>query len=434
VANYRSKSRRRTPWRESLPTITPRGVGIAVVGLAFAFVSTSHSLAQIFERPVLELGPIGQHSNGKLASIAKGARSVDDVRRPADAMRRARETMRFAPMNAAAPRTAGMVFSKAGKKREAERAMLAAVRLTRRDGTAQLWLANAAIARRDLPQVLHRYDLIMRTHPAASPPMYDTLARTLADPVMRKEMKRFVSLDTPWFESFASSAAASPANAKSLARLFLQTPKLPDSAPMRNVYAAVMGQLGAERQYALVEGLYPRLPGAQRGALGKVELPSDEGTEYPPVAWARVTDGSYGAAIVGGGKDRLMELYVSSGAGGVAARKLLVLRPGAYNLHWRAVDGPGEVDAEVRAIVSCADAKGAESVIAEKLIRSPIDRGGEEPDPVSGDLAFTVPAANCPAVLLDLRVGSGASREEARWLFDRLSLAPLKKAAIAETR
>lgn len=411
-----------------MPPVTPRIIAVLVVAAGVAFISGSHSVAQILQRPTVGLGPIGQHSNGLLAEVIRKMPKPDKIGNPAAAMRSIHRTMTFAPLNAGAPRMAGLVLNQAGKTKAAHDAMAAAVKLTRRDGTAQFWLANEAIAQRDLPQVLYRFDLIMRTHPAASPPMYETLARTLVDPIMRKEMQRFVSLKTPWLESFSSAAAAKPVNAEPLARLFLASKTVPDSPAMRNVYAAVLSQLGADRKYGLIQSLYPRLPGASEKALKNIELPSDDATEYPPVSWARASDGSFGSAIVGRGADRLMELYVSSGAGGVAARKFLILNPGNYSFRWRSIEGPTDQDAQARALISCA-AKGTETIIAESDIKPALDRGGSEPDPVSGELRFTVPSTNCAAILVDFRVGSGNGREEARWLFDRLSLVPVAKAA-----
>lgn len=399
-------------------------LGIAV---ALAFLSTSHSLAQIQERKVLALAPLGQHVNG-LLPVQRRDRPTANMT-PAAARARAGAIGQLAPLSPAGPRIVGSALATNGRKLDAKKAMEAAVRLSRREGTAQLWLADEAISRGDLPQVLARYDVIMRTHPAASPQLYAALARTLVDPTMRREMTRFVSTDTPWFEGFAVAAAGTAANAEPLAKLFMASPALPDTMPMRNVYRAVLEQLGATRKYALVVSLYDRLPGAQPGRLRTVELPRDDQTQYPPVDWALVSEGGLGAAIVGKGADRLLETYVSTGAGGIAARRILLLRPGAYALRWRVIDGPDGVDAEARAIISCTDTSGTEKILADTVIEPPLQRADVDPDPVSGQLRFQVPGANCPVVLASIRVGSGSTRDEASWLFDRLSLARMAPAA-----
>jgi hypothetical protein len=407
--------------------LRPMVVLTLIAAVALAFLSASHSLAQIQERKVLALAPLGQHVGGLLPRPGKDRRAA--LMSPAKARATASAIAQLAPLSPAGPRIVGSALASSGRDRDAKKAMEAAVRLSRREGTAQLWLADEAISRGDLPQVLSRYDVIMRTHPAASPQLYAALARTLVDPTMRREMTRFVSKDTPWFEGFAVAAAGTAANAEPLAKLFMASPTLPDTVPMRTVYRAVLEQLGATRKYALVASLYDRLPGAQPGRLRTVELPRDDQTQYPPVDWALVSEGGLGAAIVGKGADRLLETYVSTGAGGVAARRILLLRPGSYALRWRVIDGPDGVDAEARAIISCTDASGAEKILADSVIEPPLQRADGDPDPVSGQLRFNVPAAQCPVVLASIRVGSGSTRDEASWLFDRLSLARLAPAS-----
>lgn len=394
-----------------------------VAASALAFLSGSHSLAQIQERKILTIAPIGQHVQGILPRRRDG-RALASLA-PAAARAKAEAIAILAPLSPAGPRIVGNALAAAGRTGDARKAMEAATRLSRREGTAQLWLADEAISRGDLPQLLERYDIIMRTHPAASPQLYDALARTLVDPTMRREMTQFVSAETPWFEGFAIATAGTAANADPLARLFAASPTLPDTQPMRNVYRAVLEQLGATRKYMLIASLYRRLPGAQLDRLQNLELPRDDQTQYPPVDWAMVNEGGLGAAIVGKGPDRLMEAYVSTGAGGIAARRMLLLRPGTYALRWRVIEGPEFNDTEARAIISCADASGAERAVADGVIAPPARRSDGDPDPVSGQLRFVVPDVNCNVVLASIRVGSGAARDEVSWLFDRLSLARL---------
>lgn len=422
----RSHMRRRGHAQAALhrPRITVRGILLTMGAAGLALVSTSHSLAQLTERNLLtELGPIGKHQNGALVPVVSRMAQQRGLGSPDRALALSRETVTVAPLNPAAVRTAGLAFAEIGREAQARRAMETAIALSRREGVAHLWLINEAVERREISDILVHYDAVMRTLPAGARPLQLNLARTLAAPQMRREMSRHVSADTPWFESFAAVAVEKTSTAIGFARLLDESRAVPDSSDLREVYAAVVTTLAQQRQFALLERLYPRLPGSRAVDLTTMTLPAPRATPYPPANWLLQAGGSYGGSSVGSGNEAAMELYAASGAGGVAASKLLILNPGRYAVSWRMIEAPEAADAAARLQVRCAS-DDDERQIAEVAMPEPRrveasvagSRQGR-----SARVIFDV-LRDCAALFVDMRVSGGTDRDESRWLIDRLSV------------
>lgn len=408
--------------------LTPRYFAAAVLAFGLAFVAGAHSLAQATKRPILSIGPIGQYANGRLAQVAGNVRLGEPIRNPDQVAAAARETMALAPLNAPAASLIGLSLAQKGDKAGALKAMTVAIRITRRDPTAQLWLGQEAILKGDnLAQILSRYDLILRTQARVRPAMFTAMAQTLVDAKVRGAMKSYVRADNEWFEGFALAAAEKPATSVGFAQtLLLQTSALPDSVPLRNAYASIVRQIVAERRFDLARQLYPRLPATQPGVLQSAALPRENAAEYAPATWWLVTEPGVGSLMTGRGAGQALELYAANGAGGIAARKMLFLRPGAHRVQWRLLENSTNPGAQMRVVASCADTTG-DRVIAEGVVNARVPANGEDIGPsVTAFMDFAVADTGCPALFLDIRTTGGKSRDESRWLLSDMSVAPLR--------
>lgn len=419
----------------TLPRVTLRGMAIVLAGAALAFVSATHSLAQLTERNLLAtLGAIGKHSDGALVPVVIRLAQQRGLGSPDRALTLAQETLKVAPLNPAAVRTAGLAFAETGRPAEAYEAMKNAVAMSRRDGVAQLWLINDAVQKREIDDILVHYDAVIRTLPAGARPLLLNLARTLVVPRMRREMRQHVTDDTPWFASFAAVSAENPATTIGFAQLLEESRTIPDNRDLREIYGTVVTTLAQQRQFELLQRLHPRLPGARAADLRTVALPPADAVPYPPVSWVLQADGSFGASRVGTGNEAAIELYAASGTGGVAASKLLILNPGRHVLRWRMLEAPDAADASARVQIRCASGSG-ESQIADAIMPIPADRsndlsGGDASVGREARLAFYV-GTGCEAVFIDLRVSGGTDRDESRWLIDSIGLAAASRGATA---
>lgn len=406
---------------------TARNLVVGVVAGGLAFLAAGHSLAQVSKRQVLDLGPLGQHNSGPLRSVVNDTKLGQPIKKPAEAVRAARATLAFAPLNPSALSLIGLVKEQRRDAAGARRAMETAVRISRRDPVAQLWLGQQAVKGGDLTQVLSRFDLVMRTQPVARPLVFDALGQTLATPEMRREIQPYLRQSNDWFEGFALAAAEKPDTSLGFAEtLLLQRRPLPDSAPLRNAYASIVRQLAAQRRYATIKQLFPRLPAAPMGALQSATLPKAGSADYAPATWWFVTNPSVGSSLNGQGADQLLEIYAANGASGLAARKLLMLPSGQYSARWQIVENSTNPDAQLRFAISCTGS-------ADDRLMAEAVKSADKPDPqgaplptTAGRLSFEVPETGCSVLYFDVRANGGRNRDEARWLVDSISIVPSK--------
>lgn len=414
--------------------LQPRYVVSAFLASGLAFLAGAHSLAQVTKRTVITVGAVGQHANGRLFQAAGSVRFGQKIQNPDQVISAARQTMAIAPLSAASASLIGLALDQKGNKVDARKAMNVAIQITRRDPTAQLWLGQEAIAKgEDLELIMRRFDLIMRTQPQVRPSMFAALAQTLVNNKMRGALEPYVRDDNAWFEGFALTAAEKSSSAVGFARLLLQQSNaLPDSVSLRHAYASTLRQVVAERQFQLAGRLYGRLPDAQRDGLQTAAFPNQRRAEYPPATWWLVTEPGIGSSMSGSGVDRALEVYAANGAGGLAARKLLLLRPGAYHVRWRLFESSNNPGARIRVSASCADATG-DRLIAERSIDVVPPENLTDVNPaVTAHMDFTVPTAGCLAVWLDIRPQGGKGRDESRWLLSNMSIAPLRAGFVSE--
>lgn len=407
--------------------LRPRYFVATMLALGLAFAAGAHSLAQATEGTILTLGPVGQYANGGLVQVAGNVRFGEPIRNPDRIVAAARDAIALVPLNAYAASFIGLSLDQKGDTDGARKAMNVAILITRRDPTAQLWLGQEAIKRGDdLDGILRRYDLVMRTVPAARPAMLAAISQMLGNAQMRGALKPYIRADNKWFEGFALIAAEKPVSAVGFARMLLLPSKpLPDSAPLRNAYASTLRQVAAERRYGLMDQLYPRLPGAPKGALQSAALQREKVAEYPPATWWLVTEPELGSSVTGRGADQQLELYAANGTGGIAARKILLLQPGIYRLSWRLEENSNNPGAQIRVVVSCADASGDRVIASHADEARPLKNGEDVGPALTSRMQFTVATTDCKALWLDIQTTGGKSRDESRWLLSGMSVAPL---------
>lgn len=157
-------------------------------------------------------------------------------------------------------------------------------RITRRDPVAQLWLLEDAVRRDDVPGVLHRYDVLMRTQADLRGPLLEKLSGRLGGDQVRLALAAYADARSPWFPDLLQAAGRN-GHAEEAAALLIGLPALPDTASYRSAYAAVVAALAKENGLAALRRLHPRLPGA--GALGDPGLTeADLSQGYAPFRWA----------------------------------------------------------------------------------------------------------------------------------------------------
>lgn len=190
------------------------------------------------------------------------------------------------PLSGAALRLTAWSDARRGHEAEALGRARLIDRITRRDAVAELWLLEEAVRRDDVPEVLRRYDILMRTQADLRGPLMEKLAGRLGADQVRLALAPYADARSPWFPDLLQ-AAGKDGHADEAAALLIGLPALPDTASYRSAYAALIGGLAQRNDLAPLRQLHQRLPGASSMTdPGLTESELSRG--YAPFRWTFV--------------------------------------------------------------------------------------------------------------------------------------------------
>jgi tetratricopeptide (TPR) repeat protein len=396
--------------------------GIAIVAIAAGVlwatigITLASGFAQTHPLLVLRFWQSSE-ANAQAASnaLAAGAQAAQYSQARAYALR----ALDREPVNVSAVRT---LASLPGDPARTARLFFYSEALSRRDLTTQLWLIEARVAADDIVGALRHYDRALRVTPQAGNLLYPILVAAAADPQIATSLVDLLRKRPDWRFDFLANLVADSKAPEALP-LILSPLKLDYQQDHdRSVLDAAASRLVAARQYGAAFKLYGE---AVRHAGAPFDAVLRNGTfdqtgEKTPFDWWLSDQEDLAAAVDLPGASAsgpALFLMAEDGRGGEVARQLLLLRPGAYRLAFRAGDVRGNISQHPRLAIVCEN--GAEGAVLADM---------RMPDaPVEGrDLALdlTIPATDCPAQWLRISAYAGSEIEPVRPWLDTFRLAP----------
>lgn len=323
------------------------------------------------------------------------------------------------PLSVSAMRTVALGYDAARQPDDARRAMLAADRLSRRDGIAGAWLLNDAIRNDDARLVLRQFDRLQRTTPALQESMQLQLTSVLGSAAARQALVRYVRQDTPWLGGFFSIAANRAPRVAPLAQLVVDRGRLmPDTPQLRESYGTMVTRLAQERRFDLLARAYPLLPGVALQGMSSADSRRHSLEQgYPPLIWDLASESDWGGAVVpveGGGDGIGLEFFALAETNGLTGRKLALLPAGNHRLRWRVVERDNNPRASANWQISCL-ADGRTETLA--TIQSTNLMAADAP--ARGQLALP---PNCRVVMVEMRMSGGTGADPARIVIADLQL------------
>lgn len=331
-------------------------------------------------------------------------------------IRSGRTGLTYAPLSARSLWMVGKGYEEQKKLDDARRVMARAQGISRRDAAVQLWLAEDAFRREDIPKGLAHYDLILRAEPAMTDEILPRLAAIMVAPQGRRYLLPYARSNNPWFSPLLTTAANRLAKAEPVGRLLLERrAKAPAIKELDQTYAGLMTKMVNEGSVDIALQVYPLLPNARKEALSDISgiIDGKVAEGYPPFIWSFASE-AYGATLVSvSAKSSGMEFYGAPGTVGVAASKLVT--PGtATQLRWRVIDRATNLQSAASWVATCVSgkAKGAQETSINLLDRA-----------VALNKAMVMPLpANCSVVRVDMRVAGGIGTNPASLIVDDLKL------------
>lgn len=316
---------------------------------------------------------------------------------------KARQALEQSGLRVDALRLLALAASAGGREDEALALMSRAGRLNPRDGDAQGWLFERALARGDYRRAVSHADILMRRSLQTRAPLSSTLVALLGDREARAALVERLSIDPPWRGTFLSIATRKGADA-GVAALFL-TLKRTRSPVTDEEAAAFFVRMMAEKKYRQAKGYFDAFVGRQGRQATLVYDGGFSGRPGPPPL-------NWQALSVQGGKARLRSadgaplgsLHVSHdgfSSSDPLVRQLILLSPGAYWVGSRIwIDDP-VASGRFKLQIACL---AGPRLVSMTLRGAPGSWVGSQSE-------FTVPSETCDAQLLLITPVTGDRRE-----------------------
>ena len=315
------------------------------------------------------------------------------------------------PINVRALRMLALDDDLAGHKQAAAAKMAMVDRLSRREGVAQLWLADFRGREGNVEAALHHMDIMLRTMPRATDPLLERIALAIQLPEARKAIRPFMRSSTPWIERFFYIALQRASNAKPVGELVASLDRAPDVDGLANSYATLVYHLASQDHYDILLDAYPKLPKVKKADLYDVSLASAGSIDgYKPVIWDFGTRSDRGGALL---KPNEAEFFAMGDVRGTAAVKVVFLKPGApRQLLFRKLEGERGDQSQAFWRVTCVlGAEDGRVVQSVNLLEMADNTLGKLPVP-----------QNCGAATMELMVDGGTRRSPTRVVLSDIRL------------
>lgn len=392
---------------------TGRAILFVLLLLGLLVLVGQHSLASVVAKrnPELALRIAPGHAEAAglvaLRSMTATATAGDIAR----ARRLAQSALRSEPLSAVAAGALGLANDRRGQTALARRQIAFSEQLSRRELVVQLWLIEDAVARDDIPGALRRYDTAMRTSRDALGILFPILIGAIDDPAIRAPLADILARRPSWSTQFVQQLAQSGTAFDSINQLYRALRQR--GAPVSDLTLATVTTRMVERgQVAGAWTLFQSYrPGADRRGLrnGSFDQPLADAT---PFDWSRGPESEIVVEQRPAFDGPALYFETPMGVGGVAARQLLLLSPGAVSIRAMASDTAGLGDNLPYLRLACADGR-------RELGRQAFPSVGPEGQPFKLD---AVVPRDCPAQWIEVVAQAADSLGGAAGYIDNVSL------------
>ena len=291
-------------------------------------------------------------------------------------------------------------------------------RLSRRDLATQLWLIDYHVGREDAPSALAHYDAALRTSTVAPQLLFPVLAQASGDVTLAPQIGDVLASNPPWANAFLTDLLFSSPSADTLLTIF-KTVSRGGFKLQKSHTDGLTARMLRDYRFDLLREAFFVARGADKAVGGAV---TNGGFEAEPALlpfdWMFAPDGAIFAgrskadSDAGGAR---MAVQTSDGAGGAAARQLLMLPAGRYSLSSTSGSVP---PARLSWRVTCATKTGAQ--LHDMALPTSTNAGKVSKS------EFSVPSANCAAQWLSMQVTPQTGGEEMNAWIDDVTVKALK--------
>lgn len=238
--------------------------------------------------------------------------------------------LRSEPLSSRALRQLGVYYATMGDVAKGRKFVQMSAKLSHRDTPGQLWLMEDYL-RNDKPREgLRAIDIVIRTQAETREAAYAALGTALADPEFRKVFIPYVRNQPSWLKPFIQYNVRLQ-RPEFLSRTLIQMMPLAPGVLDEPTASELLGALVDRGPIEDARVFYLKLPGTSARTLTSISFGRPADTfSFPPFGWETMNHGDVqGFGDVEDGNVSIEGLAIP-GRSGIAARKLLFLRPGTY--------------------------------------------------------------------------------------------------------
>ncbi len=318
--------------------------GLLALGILFvALQALTFSLAQMLAtgNPTLahQLAPYDGRITARVAAALASPDATPKDRRRADVM--AKRALRQDATTVAAVTVLGLDAQLRNDTVPARNLMKYAEKLSRRNPQLQLWAIEDAVARSDVDDALHHYDVALRVNPTLSEILFPVLASAVGGKDVRAALARTFAQEPAWAESFINFLPANAPDPTAAATFLgdLRRMRIPvPQAAQAGMVDTLLAKASVGEAWNFYVATNPRTD-RRRSRDPDFSAMRDTPSRFD---WTIVNDAAISTSIQRAGRHGLFDFAVSSGTGGPLLRQVQFLPPGRYRLEGRSknVDQP----------------------------------------------------------------------------------------------
>ncbi len=322
--------------------------------------------------------------------------------------------LRHNPTLPAAARLVAMQAALRGDEAQAAMLFDYAAAMSKRDIPTQFWLLERRVAQNDVSGALSHFGIALQVAPGTRELLFPVLTSALSERHLVVPIARLVRGGDSWRPAFLYHVAEHAANPRHAAALYLALaalgqPPAPDHlAPLIGRLIAASAYDQAARLYALVDREWRR---------GDVNAQLDGGFaragDFPPLGWTVNPDTAYRGARPDRSDDIALHINLPASGRVWAARRLLLLPAGRYDLSGRVGAAEGRPAGRVRVGLACLQEQEPATYAEAPLVNGAI-RGSVATPP------------GCPVQWLSIGVETQAGTPGGSAWVDELRLAPAR--------
>lgn len=325
--------------------------GLAVIGYFVVTMSLSQALASRSATTALKFNADNAAALGRRALEMMQSGMTPANAAKAEAL--ARRAIRRDPTIVDAVAVIGTVREMRKDIAGARQSFAYGEALSRRHLMVQLWLIEDSVRRDNVREALRHYDIALRTSRAAPGLLFPILVAGASDPTVRTELAAVLAKRPAWSHQFLQQLAQSGRDLPAIAALIEQLRQrgAPVAQPM---LATTIARLIEAKQIEPAWRLYAAAtPGASRAGLRDGGFAKVSDTPAP-FEWTLTREGAATATVRFAQDGNRLAFSAEAGAGGVAARQVLLLAPGRHRLRGTVFDLAAQADTAPYFVLRCA--------------------------------------------------------------------------------